>query len=351
MSRRLVKSVRVAGFLSIREAMVELRPLNLLVGANGAGKSNFIKAVEMLGRIGRKDLGLHVGRAGGASNLLGDGSRQILLAMDAEDAGYTAIFEPAADDSLIFNREVVVGAGILASGHAESRLRSQVAEEKAVLDHLAGFRAYHFRNTSADAPVRVNTDLADNVALREDGGNLAAVLHRFRSSDPTVYARIVRVIRLAAPFFRDFVLEPEANPDRLRLRWRQVGSDRVFGANQMSDGTLRFVCQATLLLQPELPGLIALDEPELGLHPFAIAQLASMLQQVSVRAQVLVATQSVTLMNQFGIEDLIVVDRRDGASMFARPDQERLRAWLEDYSLGELWEKNILGGRPTHEDE
>lgn len=125
-----------------------------------------------------------------------------------------------------------------------------------------------------------------------------------------------------------------------------MDSDAVFSANQMSDGTLRFVCLVTLLLSPTLPSLVVLDEPELGLHPYAIVQLAGLLRQASTRSQVLIATQSVTLMNQFAIEDLIVVEREGGASTFERPDPVRLQAWLDEYSLGELWEKNLLGGRP-----
>jgi predicted ATPase len=157
------------------------------------------------------------------------------------------------------------------------------------------------------------------------------------------------MVQQVAPFFRDFVLEPELSPERIRLRWRQVGTETVFPADAFSDGTLRFICLATLLLQAKLPGLIALDEPELGLHPFAIVQLAEMLRAASQECQILLATQSVTLMNQFELADLIVVERRDGGSVFDRPVPDRLREWLTDYSLGELWEKNLLGGRPRPE--
>jgi predicted ATPase len=185
--------------------------------------------------------------------------------------------------------------------------------------------------------------------LRNDAGNLAAVLLALLESDvgadQAAYRRIVGVIRQVAPFFRDFVLSPEKS-DRPRLRWRQADSDAVFSADQMSDGTLRFVCLATLLLHPRLPSLVVLDEPELGLHPYAVVQLAGLLRQASVRSQVLVATQSVTLMNQFEIDDLMVVERIDGTSEFIRPDRERLGEWLNEYSLGELWEKNLIGGRP-----
>ncbi|HEY1575201.1 MAG TPA: AAA family ATPase [Pseudonocardiaceae bacterium] len=151
-----------------------------------------------------------------------------------------------------------------------------------------------------------------------------------------------------APFFRDFVLRPEGQ-DRVRLRWRQVDADTVSSADQMSDGTLRFICLVTLLLQPELPAVVVLDEPELGLHPFAIVQLADLLGQAAPRSQVAFATQSVTLLGQFRLDQVIVVERQDGASVFRRPDAALLTEWLTEYSVGELWEKNLLGGRPTRE--
>jgi predicted ATPase len=179
--------------------------------------------------------------------------------------------------------------------------------------------------------------------LHPDAGNLAAVLLNLRETEQPGYRRIVAAIRQVAPFFRDFVLVPERSAERIRLRWQQEGSDTVFPADALSDGTLRFICLATLLGQPELPGVIVLDEPELGLHPFAIVQLAEMLRVVSRRRQVVVATQSVTLMNQFAADDLIVVERRNGFSSFERPDQQQLSDWLTDYSLGDLWEKNLLG--------
>lgn len=214
---------------------------------------------------------------------------------------------------------------------------------------LRGCRVHHFHDTSRNAPVKQLVPTADNLSSRSDAGNLAAVLPALAESgdraDQAVYRRIVGVIRHVAPFFRDFVLQPEKT-DRLRLRWRQNDSEAVFSADRMSDGTLRFICLATLLLHPRSPSLVVLDEPELGLHPYAIVQLAGLLRQASVRGQVLIATQSVTLMNQFDIDDLIVVERVDGASEFIRPDRERLGAWLEEYSLGELWEKNLIGGRP-----
>ena len=227
-----------------------------------------------------------------------------------------------------------------------SRFAAQAQE---LVETLRGCRVFHFQDTSLTAPVKQQGYAADNRSLQSDAGNLAAVLLRLRDGDPGRYRRIVRTVKQVAPFFRDFVLEPELASDRLRLRWKQEGSDTVLPADALSDGTLRFICLATLLGQPELPGLIVLDEPELGLHPFAIVQLAGMLRAASRESQVLLATQSVTLMNQFELGDLVIVERRDGASVFERPDPDRLSEWLEEYSLGELWEKNLLGGRPRPE--
>jgi predicted ATPase len=218
-----------------------------------------------------------------------------------------------------------------------------------IIEAIRGCRVYHFNDTGPTSQVKKNGYAADNELLRPNAGNLAAVLRRLRDGDQRSYRRIVGIVRQIAPFFRDFVLEPELSPERIRLRWRQVGTETIFPADAFSDGTLRFICLATLLLQAELPSLIVLDEPELGLHPFAIVQLAEMLRAVSQESQILLATQSVTLINQFELADLIVVERRSGGSVFERPDSGRLHDWLSDYSLGDLWEKNLLGGRPRPE--
>jgi predicted ATPase len=362
MADRELKSIEVEGYASIRSASVRLGSLNVLVGANGAGKSNFVRVFELLGRLAEGELGLFVGMNGGASAMLNTDPEveRIGIRIDGARYDYEVVLVSGSNDELIFAHEKSrrVGGGLpLPSGGRETFLHRAVELEAhepdgfavEVLASLRGCRVYHFHDTSRNAPVKRLVPTADNLSLRSDAGNLAAVLLTLSESDDKVdraaYRRIVKAIQQVAPFFRDFVLAPEGS-DRVRLRWRQNDSDAVFSAEQMSDGTLRFVCLATLLLHPRLPSLVVLDEPELGLHPYAVVQLADLLRQASVRSQVLIATQSVTLMNQFGIEDLVVVERVDGASTFSRPDRERLGAWLEEYSLGELWEKNLIGGRP-----
>ncbi|HJP78613.1 MAG TPA: AAA family ATPase [Pseudonocardiaceae bacterium] len=359
MTEPALESIEIEGFLSISSASVSLGRLNVLIGANGAGKSNFITAFELLGRLADNQLRLFVGQRGGASALLNKtkGSQHIKFDLRGREDGYRGVLIPAVDEKLIFENEAVLHrtgpdaefqAAPIGVGSSETSLNIEARlypeAKKFASDLLKACKVYHFHDTSPDAAVKQFVPTADNISLRADAGNLAAVLLALRNSDDAAYRLITRAVRQVAPFFGEFVLEPEN--DRVRLRWSQVDSDAIFSASQMSDGTLRFICLATLLLQPALPALVILDEPELGLHPFAIVQLAGLLRQASVRSQVLMATQSVTLMNQFELADLIVVQRENGASTFTRPDPAKLSAWLEDYSLGELWEKNVIGGRP-----
>ncbi len=124
----------------------------------------------------------------------------------------------------------------------------------------------------------------------------------------------------------------------------------MFTANQMSDGTLRFLCLTTLLLSPDRPRCIVLDEPELGLHPFAIHKLAGLLRAATAGSrQCVVATQSAQLIDEFELADVAVLGRHAGATTVTRPDAQHLRAFLDEYSLGELWRMNMIGGRPSSE--
>jgi predicted ATPase len=191
-------------------------------------------------------------------------------------------------------------------------------------------------------------NISNNTALQLDASNLAAFLYRLKNQFSRNYNDIVQTVKLIAPFFDDFILEPqEYNEELIVLRWKQRGCEDVFNASQLSDGTLRFICLTTLLLQPDKlqPDTIIVDEPELGLHPHAITMFAEMVRQISAEKQIIISTQSVELLNEFDVEDVIVVDRNGKGSEFRRLAEEELSIWLEeDYALGDLWKKNILGG-------
>ncbi|MGI9056534.1 MAG: AAA family ATPase [Pyrinomonadaceae bacterium] len=219
---------------------------------------------------------------------------------------------------------------------------------KEIIKKAERFRVYHFLDTGRNSPLKSINNLDDNDFLREDGKNLAAFLYYLQEKHPKGLKNIQNQIRSVSPFFDFFYLSPRKLDERqIRLRWFEKGSDDYFDAFNLSDGTLRFMALATLLLQPDLPKTIIIDEPELGLHPFAINKLAAMMKQAADKgSQVIVSTQSVGLIDNFEPEDIITVDREDDQSVFRRLDSDELKDWLEDYTLGELWNKNVIGARP-----
>jgi predicted ATPase len=208
---------------------------------------------------------------------------------------------------------------------------------------------FHFLDTSPLSPMRRDQELRDDERFREDASNIAAFLHRLGETAPASPTLIRETVRLVAPFFDDFLLRPrQVGPaEKIRLEWRQKGSDFPFQPYQLSDGTLRFICLATALLQPNPPSTIVIDEPELGLHPYALAVFADLVKSAAERTQVILSTQSPALVDFFQPEQVIVVNRREGRSEFERLDSTALAEWLEDYTLGELWRKNVVGGGPT----
>ena len=369
---RAIEQIRIDGYKSIRSLDLTLRPLNVLIGANGVGKSNFINAFRFLNELINENLQLHVAKSGGVDTFLHFGQQttdelRLYVEFAQNERGlpnaYSCVLLPSADDVFVFasekayfhdrNRHAIPYEEPIASGHLESRLTQQSQNKNVtryVKEAMTSWRIYHFHDTSESSKMKQTGDIHDNRFLRPDAANLAAYLYLLQETEPAYYYNIVDAIRMIAPFFGNFALRPSPfNAEKIRLEWHERGADVVFNAHDLSDGSLRFMSLATLLLQPpdKLPTAILLDEPELGLHPYAITVLANLLRSAAERTQVIVSTQSVTLVNHFNPEDIIVVDREDGQSIFRHLPEGEIDNWLDDYGLGDLWEKNVLGGRPT----
>jgi predicted ATPase len=363
--------ITIRGFKSIAsiEKLV-LRPVNVLIGSNGSGKSNFIGVFAFLHAIREERLRDYVTEAGGAEKVLHFGSKttkevHVDISFEGEVNRYQLTLSPTNDDGLYpsFERAFFWDKDGNARVYEDLSPRDQGREAgigkphpqwagDLVRSHLAGWRLYHVHDTSSASPMRKTARVDDNRYLQPDGSNLAAFLHYLQQKHEASYSLIRRTVQRVTPFFDDFRLEPlRLRPDDIKLEWRHKNSDQYFDASSLSDGTLRFIALATLFLQPKeyLPSIILVDEPELGLHPYAIEMLASLIRHASKGTQVIVSTQSSLLLDHCNPEDVLVANRVNGGTQITRLESAPLEQWLEDYSLGQLWEKNEFAGRPAPE--
>ena len=366
----MLDSITVEGFKSIASIQeLQLGPTNVLIGPNGSGKSNFLGVFSFLHAIRFGQLQEYVMRAGGADRILHFGSQStkgltIHVSLEKATFQYRLQLLATDDDALRPYMETAYfwDRPCYARPY-EQPLKSQGGEAGISLSNipryadnvqrfLISWRLYHFHNAGSTSPMRKTTNVNDNRYLRPDASNLAAFLYFLSLKHENEYKLIRRTVKLVAPFFDDFLLQPLAlNEDTIRMEWNHKGTDAYFDAASFSDGTLRFIALATLLHQPEplRPPIVIIDEPELGLHPYAITLFASLVKQASVNTQIILATQSSLLLDHFQPEDVLVADRVDGQTQFSRLDADSLKNWLNDYSLGQMWEKNEIGGRPSHE--
>lgn len=351
----------IEGYKSIKKCDISFGKINVLIGSNGAGKSNFISAFSFLQDILAKNLQVSVAQSG-VNALLYKGRKvteEIAFEVYFGNNSYGFNLVPTDDNRLIFRKEFFGYHGQwenesnVARGNSEAMwdtgAHNKMDQYVIPILKKQNWRVYHFHDTGRSAKVKQEHNISNNEVLMFDAANLAAFLYRLKGNYKKNYDEIVQTIQLIAPYFSDFVLAPkEGNEEQVVLKWQQKGCEDIFNASQLSDGTLRFICLATLLLQPhELqPATIIVDEPELGLHPYAITIFAEMVKQLSDERQIIISTQSVELLNEFDVEDVIVVDRGENGSEFKRLNEEELEVWLEeDYALGDLWKKNLLGGR------
>ena len=368
----------IRGFKSIRELDgFEMRNLNVLIGGNGAGKSNFIQIFKMLGAMTQKNLSRFILERGGADNFLYNGPKVtnkisaefefISLSSVANGANkYRFTMTPTVEENFLIEEERKYYTTFWRSYGApstESRLVEQKDEKSAdrqwngvghfVYEAISNWQVYHFHDTSQTSPMRRSEIVEDNVYLRSNASNIAPFLLGLKESvgKEKYYKDIVNAVKLVTPFFEDFRLDviTRGEKESVKLSWNQKGSDYPMQPYHFSDGTIRFICLATALLQPNPPSIIVIDEPELGLHPYAIDVLAELIIVASKRTQVIISTQSPQLIDNFTVEDIVVVNRKDGQSTFERLHKDDFSVWLEEYSIGDLWRKNVIIGGPMYE--
>ena len=363
----MIEQVEITHYKSIRALKLPLNRLNILIGSNGVGKSNFISFFELTKAIYEQRFGSYTLTKGGMDCLLHHGrkgSDHIDGLIDFDNTN--AIFFRLRPS--LSNKGFIEYIGDYFNGNADKdkhysywhKTNWETAVEESNLinnpkwreghlrKYLDSFTVYHFHDTSSTSPMRGTCELNDNKYLRDNGSNLAAYLYLMEHTDEKAFRLIEGVIRSIAPYFKRFDLGPDPlNPNKINLKWEEVSSDMYLDGYSFSDGTLRFIALATLLLQSKSPEIIIIDEPELGLHPAAINKFASLVKKASKKSQVIVSTQSTNLVNCFEPDEIIVVDREDNQSVFKHLSSQDLSVWIDDYnySLSDMWEKNLIGGQ------
>ena len=363
----MIEQIIIKNYKSIRELKLPLHRLNVFIGSNGVGKSNFISFFELTKAIYEQRFGSYTLSKGGIDSLLYQGrkvSEHIVGLIDFNNTNAFCFKLKPSQSNKGFIEETMDyfnSQDDLTKDYTtwNKRQWDNAVEESAFIENMTGragylkrylnsFTVYHFHDTSSTSPMRGACELNDNETLRYNGSNLAAYLYRLEQTDEKTFRLLEGVVRSIAPYFKKFDLKPDnINSDRINLEWKEVNSDMYLNGYSFSDGTLRFIALATLLLQSEAPEIIIIDEPELGLHPAAINKLAALVKRASKKSQIILSTQSTNLVNCFEVDDIIVVDREDNQSVFKHLANEDLSTWLDDYnySISDLWEKNLIGGR------
>ncbi len=361
----MITRIKLEGYKSIKQLDIRLKAVNILLGSNGVGKSNFISIFSLLRNIYQQNFQNYIKLKGGAERLLHFGKKHtnvinidICFGDESSDVNRFILNLEESQDSLFINN---VNTSFFSKENNiwyYRNFESNVWESNFsmfnssqafwVNPYLREFDVYHFHDTGDKSLIKGKSNIEDNHKLNRDGSNIAAFLYYLQEIHHKYFKRIELTIKSIAPFFERFVLRPSRlNEQLIQLEWKENGyPDAYFNAYHLSDGTLRFICLATLLMQPNPPKTIIIDEPELGLHPVAINKLAALIRKLSKKSQIIISTQSINLIDNFAPEDIIVTDRKENNSLFKRLNSQKLSHWLEDYTLGDIWGKNIIGAQP-----
>ncbi|MCD8287784.1 MAG: AAA family ATPase [Porphyromonadaceae bacterium] len=370
MNKSRLGKITLQGYQSIsfdRPVTLELGAVNILLGANGAGKSNIIGFFNLLQKMMEGSLQLYIAKSGTNRKFLHYGPKKTpkistSIQLDSDDFCNTYKFclSAALPNRLIISSEKVENCNknngqshivLPLSDFHESALKGSTDEVyKTVWNFLSQCKVYQFSDSSISSPMRQASSVDSAHYLQQDAGNLASFLYYLKNNYIDSYNRIVNYVQGVVPQFKDFYLEPEHG--YVSLKWIDTSlNDYVLSVDQFSDGSIRFISLATLLLQPAstMPSVIIIDEPELGLHPYAIYQLAEMIKDASLHVQVILATQSPSLVNEFDLDDVFVVERDEDnqCTEVKKLKGEDYKEWLEEYTFSELWDKNVIGGRPV----
>lgn len=395
---RTITRLKLQNFLSFDNDGVdlELQPLNVLIGPNGSGKSNFLHAIRLLHCLpnGAKSFVTqgqsaidYVWKGGDADDYISLDAwirRSDWLQHEATQYHHAMLLFPFRNDLVFLKEHVVVESGgvgpiwqqdgrevgalrnvevLDADGKRRVEHRFEKLDDKdrggesattasyglvpflnALTDAYNDMRIYGTQSFGIDAPPRKSqsTDL-DQTALFDDSSNLPNVIEALQHQ--------TQIMSRMNSYLQDFYpnairLVTGLAGNQVQLFLVEKGLKQTIPATRLSDGTIRFLCMLALLLHPDPPKVITLEEPELGLHPDVIRLVAKLLVEASVRCQIFVTTHSEVLVSALSdhAEAILICEKEDKGTQVRRLDSEQLAPWLKKYSLGELWMSGEIGG-------
>ncbi len=376
-----VKELCVRGYRSLADVAWQPGPLNLLIGPNGSGKSNLLRGLQLLSDAANGHLAESIRRAGGMVPLLWDGRApslewrlEFVLPSGVGPLTYRLVLLPLGVggdyqielEQLDFRGPDGDTTALRSAGSLTRRaheppmvvrgreiepeairpgetLLSQVAAMDPALENprrqMAHWRIYHDVRVDVEAEMRRAQVSRLEKRVETDGRNLIPVLHTLYTTDRNFKIEINEAMQAAfGPDFDELVFPPaEDGRVQLRVRWRSLRREQ--SAADLSDGLLRFLFLLTVLASPDPPPLIAIDEPEIGLHPSMLPIVAEFAAEAAGRTQVILTTHSPQFLDCFSDQAgcTTVVLWEQGQTVLKRLSPERLRHWLEHYRLGQLW--------------
>ncbi len=384
--------IRVQGFRRLHDIDLPLKRLNVVIGANGCGKTSLLDVFSLLAASAAGALSETISDLSGVdailSNLIaakGDKARfmalelamtvpnhnplEYRLALASRGIGYEI-----TDETLTQARDRKPQPFKHIDSHhgqvryydpqpgkrglvkptwdyndketALSQVPKMFREPEEFRKRLASSTHYHVLDVGRRAPVRLPQQMKDAKLPGHDGEDLISCLYTLRETDPDRFNAIEAALQAGFPSFERLNFPPVAT-GVLSMTWKDKSSNTTFAMHQLSEGSLRFLWLATLLQSPELPAVTMIDEPEVSLHPELLSLLADLLREASDRTQILVATHADRLVRFLEPGEVLTVNvSEQGAAGFQWADQLDLASWLDEYTLDEVWRMGRMGARP-----
>ncbi len=377
-----IKKIKITGFRRLHDIEIRMRPIMVMIGANGVGKSSFLDAVSLLSASASGTLNKSLSKLGGVVDICTRGLSEKLvfevemdcpgyeplhyqLEIETKGQGYTIAFEQLSQ-----NRGYNQPFKHIESHHTDikyfdiedqhlvrpdwehnplesslSQVPKMFKQPEELRQTLSSVTQYHVLDVGPRAPVKLPQQMKPALLPGEDGEDLVPFLYNLRETDRDRFEAIEDTLRAAFPDF-EYLNFPPAAAGMLSLTWKEKSFRYPMYAHQLSEGTLRFLWLISLLQSPNLSTVTMIDEPEVSLHPELLSLLADLMREASQRTQIVVATHSDRLIRFLAPKEVVVMDVEENGCALARwADTMDLDEWLEDYSLDEVWRIGRMGGR------